>query len=53
MLIKFSSAFNTMIPKFSDFGISTSLCNWILYFLTNSPQYVRFKQELSADVKVS
>ncbi|KAK3553519.1 hypothetical protein QTP70_004199 [Hemibagrus guttatus] len=41
----FSSAFNTIIPqhqtkKLSLLGISTSLCNWILDFLTGRPQSV-------------
>ncbi len=44
LFIDFSSAFNTIMPsrlitKFSDLGINTSLCNWILDFLTNRPLY--------------
>ncbi|XP_037390419.1 GTPase IMAP family member 1-like [Pygocentrus nattereri] len=43
LFIDFSSAFNTVIPsmlisKLNHLGISTSLCNWILDFLTNRPQ---------------
>ncbi|KAK3545642.1 hypothetical protein QTP70_008782 [Hemibagrus guttatus] len=39
----FSSAFNTIIPqhlieKLSLLGLTTSLCNWILDFLTGRPQ---------------
>ncbi|XP_076594633.1 uncharacterized protein LOC143325471 [Chaetodon auriga] len=39
LFIDFSSAFNTVIPsklvnKLNDLGISTSLCNWTLDFLT-------------------
>ena len=40
LFVDFSSAFSTVIPsklmaKLSDLGISTSLCNWTLNFLTN------------------
>ncbi|KAK3560314.1 hypothetical protein QTP86_006304 [Hemibagrus guttatus] len=43
LFIDFSSAFNTIIPqhlieKLSLLGINTSLCNWILDFLTGRPQ---------------
>lgn len=43
LFIDFSSAFNTVIPsklisKHSQLGISTSLYNWTLDFLTNRPQ---------------
>ncbi|KAK3507471.1 hypothetical protein QTP70_025843, partial [Hemibagrus guttatus] len=46
LFINFSSAFNTIIPqhlteKLSLLGINTSLCNWILDFLTGRPQSVR------------
>ena len=46
LFIDFSSAFNTVIPqhlvdKLRNIGISTSLCNWILDFLTDRPQTVR------------
>ncbi|KAK3540458.1 hypothetical protein QTP70_031011 [Hemibagrus guttatus] len=42
LFIDFSSAFNTIIPqhlteKLSLLGINTSLCNWILDFLTGRP----------------
>ncbi|KAK3534304.1 hypothetical protein QTP86_014224 [Hemibagrus guttatus] len=42
LFINFSSAFNTIIPqhlieKLSLLGLNTSLCNWILDFLTASP----------------
>ncbi|KAK3523131.1 hypothetical protein QTP86_020215, partial [Hemibagrus guttatus] len=45
LFIDFSSAFNTTIPqhlteKLSLLGINTSLCNWILDFLTGRPQSV-------------
>ena len=46
LFIDFSSAFNTAIPsrlvtKLHDLGISPSLCNWTLDFLTNRPHSVR------------
>ncbi|KAK3553411.1 hypothetical protein QTP70_003570 [Hemibagrus guttatus] len=46
--MQFASAFNTIIPqhlteKLSLLGINTSLCNWILDFLTGRPQSVRIR----------
>ncbi len=46
LFVDFSSALNTVIPsklttKLGDLGINTSLCNWIMDFLTNRPQHVR------------
>ncbi|KAK1791191.1 hypothetical protein P4O66_013211, partial [Electrophorus voltai] len=46
LFIDFSSAFNTIVPqhligKLSLLGLNTSLCNWILDFLTGRPQFVR------------
>ncbi|KAJ8381813.1 hypothetical protein SKAU_G00025910 [Synaphobranchus kaupii] len=43
LFIDFSSAFNTIIPqhltaKRTQLGLSTSLCNWVLDFLTGRPQ---------------
>ncbi|MCI4376387.1 hypothetical protein PGIGA_G00187890 [Pangasianodon gigas] len=45
LFIDFSSAFNTIIPqhligKLNLLGLNTSLCNWILDFLTGRPQSV-------------
>ncbi|KAF7654793.1 hypothetical protein LDENG_00064790, partial [Lucifuga dentata] len=45
LFIDFSSAFNTVIPsklitKLTDLGITASICNWLLDFLTNRPQHV-------------
>ncbi|KAK3532777.1 hypothetical protein QTP86_028146, partial [Hemibagrus guttatus] len=45
LFIDFSSAFNTIIPqhlieKLRKLGLNTSLCNWILDFLTGRPQSV-------------
>ena len=53
LFIDFSSSFNTVIPqhlvdKLSKIGISTSLCNWLLDFLTNRPQTVRVGNNSSA-----
>lgn len=45
LFIDFSSAFNTIIPqqlsqKLLQLGLNTSLCNWLLDFLTGRPQAV-------------
>jgi hypothetical protein len=35
LFIDYSSAFNTIVPsKLKTLGLNTSLCNWILDFLT-------------------
>ncbi|TWW75006.1 putative RNA-directed DNA polymerase from transposon BS [Takifugu flavidus] len=54
----FSSAFNTVIPsklitKLRDLGISTSICNWLLDFLTNRPQHVRLDHHCSPTLTVN
>ncbi|KAK9541954.1 hypothetical protein VZT92_001964 [Zoarces viviparus] len=46
LFVDFSSAFNTIIPhklvhKLKNLELSTSLCSWILDFLSNRPQNVR------------
>ncbi|KAK6328491.1 hypothetical protein J4Q44_G00004690 [Coregonus suidteri] len=46
LFIDYSSAFNTLVPsklvtKLRTLGLNTSLCNWILDFLTGLPQVVR------------
>ncbi|KAL0147888.1 hypothetical protein M9458_056809, partial [Cirrhinus mrigala] len=46
LFVDFSSAFNTVLPskliiKLRELDINTSLCNWIMDFLTNRPQHVR------------
>ncbi|KAI4893078.1 hypothetical protein NFI96_011541 [Prochilodus magdalenae] len=46
LFVDYTSAFNTMIPqtltdKLSSLGLRSSLCNWVLDFLTNRPQSVR------------
>jgi hypothetical protein len=43
LFIDYSSAFNTIVPKklitkLRTLGQNTSLCNWILDFLTSWPQ---------------
>ena len=45
LLIDYSSAFNNILPsklitKLRTLGLNTSLCNWILDFLTGRPQVV-------------
>lgn len=45
LFMDFSSAFNTIIPqrlihKLKTLGLSYSLCNWVLDFLTNRRQTV-------------
>eukprot|EP00061_Rhincodon_typus_P003712 g20780.t1 len=46
LLINYSSTFKTIIPfslisKLHDLGLSSALCNWILNFLTHTPQPVK------------
>ncbi|KAF7711486.1 hypothetical protein C0J45_0469 [Silurus meridionalis] len=53
-----SSAFNTIIPqhlidKLSLLGLNTSLCNWILDFLTGRPQLVRIGNSISSTTALS
>ncbi|KAK3540665.1 hypothetical protein QTP70_034523 [Hemibagrus guttatus] len=53
LFIDFSSAFNTiilhhLIEKLSLLGTNTSLCNWILDFLTGRPQSVRIGNSISS-----
>ncbi|CDQ82838.1 unnamed protein product [Oncorhynchus mykiss] len=48
-----TSAFNTIVPsklitKLRILGLNTSLCNWILKFLTGLPQVVRVGSNTSA-----
>ena len=45
LFVDYSSAFNTVIPsrlteKLSTLGLTSSLCFWVLDFLTNRPQAV-------------
>ena len=53
LFIDYSSAFNTIVPsmlitKLRTLGLNTSLCNWILDFLTGRPQMVRVGNNTSA-----
>jgi gmma-aminobutyric acid receptor subunit gamma/cGMP-dependent protein kinase 2 len=53
LFIDYSSAFNTIVPsksitKLRTLGLITSLCNWILDFLTGRPQVVRVGNNTSA-----
>jgi hypothetical protein len=53
LLIDYSSAFNTTVPskrnnKLRTLRLNTSLCNWILDFLTGHPQVVRVGNTTSA-----
>ena len=53
VFIDYSSAFNTIVPsklisKLRTLKLNTSLCNWILDFLTGRPQVVRVGCNTSA-----
>ncbi|KAK3556234.1 hypothetical protein QTP70_006917 [Hemibagrus guttatus] len=58
LFIDFSSAFNAIIPQhlienLSLLGLNTSLCNWILDFLTGRPQSVRIMNSISSTTTLS
>ncbi|KAK1787477.1 hypothetical protein P4O66_002953 [Electrophorus voltai] len=58
LFIDFSSAFNTIVPqhligKLSLLGLNTSLCKWILDFLTGRPQSVRIGSSTSNTTTLS
>ncbi|KAL0161226.1 hypothetical protein M9458_044951 [Cirrhinus mrigala] len=58
LFIDFSSAFNTIIPqqlihKLNLLGLNTSLCNWILDFLTGRPQSVCVGRNTSSTTTLS
>ncbi|KAI4901197.1 hypothetical protein NFI96_026368, partial [Prochilodus magdalenae] len=58
VFIDFSSAFSTIIPqhligKLSVLGLNTSLCNWVLDFLTDRPQSVRIGKNISSTTTLS
>jgi hypothetical protein len=53
LFIDYSSAFKTIVPtqlinKLWTLGLNTSLCNWILDFLTGQPQVVKIGNNTSA-----
>ncbi|KAK3546210.1 hypothetical protein QTP70_025211 [Hemibagrus guttatus] len=50
LFVDFSSAFNTIVPhklvdKLNNLGLTITLCSWILDFLANKPQNVRFADD--------
>ena len=58
LFIDFSSAFNTIIPqqlitKLDRLGPNTSLCNWLLDFLTGRPQAVRVGSSTSSTITLN
>nr|XP_033487514.1 uncharacterized protein si:ch1073-145m9.1 [Epinephelus lanceolatus] len=58
LFIDFSSAFNTIIPqqlicKLDQLGLNTSLCNWLLDFLSERPQAVRVSTNTSGSITLS
>lgn len=58
LFVDFSSAFNTIIPqqlvgKLGPLGLSPSMCNWILDFLTDRPQSVRVGSNTSDTIRLS
>ena len=58
LFLDFSSAFNTIIPqklvsKLAGLGTSSSLCNWVLDFLTCRPQRVRVNKSISATITLN
>jgi len=45
LLIDYSSAFNTVVPiKLKSLGLNSSLCNWILDFLSGRPDTQRERE---------
>ena len=53
LFIDYSSVFNTIVPtklitKLRTLGLNTSLCNWILDFLTECQEVVRIDKNMSA-----
>ena len=53
LIIDYSSAFYTIVPsklinKLRTLGLNTSLCNWILDFLTGQPEVFRVGKNTSA-----
>jgi hypothetical protein len=58
LFIDYSSAFNTIISskvitKLRTLGLSTSLCKWILDFLTGHPQAVRVGNNKSVALTIN
>ncbi|KAK0155268.1 Retrovirus-related Pol polyprotein from type-1 retrotransposable element R1 [Merluccius polli] len=58
LFIDFSSAFNTIISqqlihKLDQLGLNTSLCNWLLDFLTGRPQAFRVGSNTSSTITLN
>lgn len=58
LFVDSSSAFNTILPnklrnKLHGLGLGTTLCNWILDFLTNRTQYVRVGKHTSSTLIIN
>ncbi|KAK3554035.1 hypothetical protein QTP70_019154 [Hemibagrus guttatus] len=58
LFVDFSSAFNTIVPhklvdKLNNLGLTTTLCSWILDFLTNRPQNVKVRNHTSATITLN
>ncbi|KAI4895073.1 hypothetical protein NFI96_006521 [Prochilodus magdalenae] len=58
LFIDYSSAFNTiipakLIPKLTDLGLNSHLCNWVLDFLTGRPQVVRVGNSFPSTLTLS
>ncbi|XP_061573938.1 sialoadhesin [Cololabis saira] len=58
LFVDFTSAFNTirrqtLVQKLTTPGLSSSLCNWVLDFLTARPQSVRIHDVSSSSITLS
>uniref|UniRef100_A0A8C6KS07 Reverse transcriptase domain-containing protein n=1 Tax=Nothobranchius furzeri TaxID=105023 RepID=A0A8C6KS07_NOTFU len=58
LFVDYSSAFNTIVPskldrKLQDLGLSSSLCSWILNFLSDRRQVVRLGSTTSSPVTLN
>ncbi|KAI3352102.1 hypothetical protein L3Q82_020924, partial [Scortum barcoo] len=58
LFIDYSSSFNTIVPsklvtKLRDLGLNSTLCDWILNFLTGRPQAVRMGSTTSSTLTLN
>ena len=58
LFVDYSSAFNTIIPdrlvsKLTDLGLSSSICRWIMDFLSDRPQRVKMGCHTSSSLNLS
>ena len=58
LFIDYSSAFNTIAPsklvtKIRDLGLHSSLCRWVLHFLTDRLQVVRVGNHMSSPLTLN